>query len=337
MKIKLDHGAGGYLSREILDDIIIPTIKPVYDGIMEDSSIINLNGNHRISFTTDSYVINPIFFGNGDIGKVSVCGTVNDLAVSGATPKYLSLAMILEEELDIDDLKVILTSIRNTCIDAGVRVLAGDTKVVGKGEADKIYINTTGIGVFDSRSEPLYVRNIQEGDSVIVSGFLGNHGIHILSMREGLGYEEVIESDCAPLNHIIDILLEKYGNNIHYIRDLTRGGFGSIINEISLDINKNIVLDYSLLPVQKEAIMATEMLGVSALYLANEGNMCIFCNPDLAEEIINDLRRFDVSKAASQCGKVEGDNNNPQVFLNHANGSSTILDFLKGAELPRLC
>ena len=336
MKIKLDHGAGGYLSKNLIDEIIIPKLKPVYLGIMEDSGIANVNTN-LIAFTTDSYVVSPIFFGNCDIGKISICGTVNDLVVSGATPKYLSLSFIIEEGLDIIDLETILDSICKTCIQANVKILAGDTKVVRKGEADKIYINTSGIGTFESNQKPLHLKNINVGDSIIVTGLLGNHGIHILSMREGLGFENVVPTDCAPLNNLVLNILSKYGEDIHYIRDLTRGGLGNIINEISVEINKNIILYSESLPIQKETIMAGEMLGINPLYLANEGNLCIFCDPKITKYVLEDLRKFNESKAANECGIVAESDSTPNVVIQKDNGISNILDFLRGAELARLC
>ncbi len=333
--IILDHGAGGLLSKKLLDDIIIPILEPVYLGKMEDSGIISLNGS-QVAITTDSFVIDPIFFRNGDIGKLSVCGTVNDIAVSGAKPECISLSYILEEGFPIDKLRKITESIVTTCQEASVSIIAGDTKVVGKGEADQIYINTTGFGTFSSDRSPLSLSKISDNDDVIVSGHVGNHGIHILSMREGLGFESRVLSDCAPLNKAIQAILGKYGDDIHYIRDLTRGGLGSIFNEISNDTQKNITLKEADIPLQHETVMAAEMLGVSPLYLANEGNICIMANPRITESLLQDLQAMEYTKHAALCGKVYK-SEDPKVLFQQEDGTLSILDFLKGAELPRLC
>lgn len=330
-----DHGSGGLLSKELLDQIIIPKLSSVYLGKMEDSGIAPVIGEN-IALTTDSFVIDPIFFGNGDIGKLSVCGTINDLAVSGATPKYLTLSLILEEGLPVDQLNKILDSICKTCQEANVHILAGDTKVVRKGEADKIYINTAGIGFFPKNRKALTLSNIKEGDDIIVTGFVGNHGVHILSYRDGLGFENRVLSDCAPLNFLIEDMLLKYESKIHYMRDMTRGGLGCIFNEIASEISLNIHLEESAIPMQQETIMAAEMLGIDPLYLANEGNICIFCDPSISSDLIDSLRTYDYSKQANICGTVK--NSGPgDVRLNLTDGSVRIIGHLQGKQLPRLC
>lgn len=333
--IRLDHGAGGLLSKELLDKVIIPILQPVYTGIMEDSGTAILSGNH-IAFTTDSFVIDPVVFGNGDIGKIAVCGTINDLSTSGAKPMYLSLSLILEEGLSISVLEKILHSVCLTCQESNVKILAGDTKVVRKGEADKIYINTAGVGVFIDHQIPLHISNIKTNDDIIISGLVGNHGIHILSMREGLGFESKVLSDCAPLNLVIDNILFEYGSYIHYMRDMTRGGMGSILNEIAVDSGFGISLKKELIPLQHETIMASEMLGVNPFYLANEGNICIFCDPYISESLQQKLRTFKYTQYASNCGKVINDNST-NVRLIEQNGGIQIIDFLEGQQLPRLC
>lgn len=330
-----DHGTGGLLSKELLDKIIIPRLKPVYLGVMEDSGVAPLFGD-KIALTTDSFVVDPIFFGNGDIGKLSVCGTVNDLAVSGAIPKYLTLALVLEEGFPIDDLNRILDSICITCKEANVSILAGDTKVVRKGEADKIYINTAGVGFFPEKRRALTLSNIQEGDSVIVTGHVGNHGVHILSFRDGLGFEANVLSDCAPLNAITEELLLKYGNKIHYMRDMTRGGLGCIFNEIAADVQLGISLDEKNIPMQFETEMAAEMLGINPLYLANEGNICIFCDPSIVADVIKTLKKYEYTKNSSACGTVTS-STNINVCLNTKDGTVEIIGYLQGKELPRLC
>ena len=331
-----DHGAGGLLSKELLDEIIIPRLSPVYLGKMEDSGVAPLSGN-KIALTTDSFVVDPIFFGNGDIGKLSICGTINDLAVSGAIPKYLTLALILEEGFSVEHLDKILDSICKTCQEAKVHILAGDTKVVRKGEADKIYINTAGVGFFPNERKPLTLSNIKEGDQVIVTGFVGNHGVHILSFREGLGFEAKVLSDCAPLNFVTENILVKYETKIHYMRDMTRGGLGCIFNEIASEISLSIHLDEASIPMQYETIMAAEMLGIDPLYLANEGNICIFCDPSISEELIATLKTHKYTKHASICGTVKKTGNTDVCLSSKEDGSIKVIGYLQGKQLPRLC
>jgi hydrogenase expression/formation protein HypE len=329
-----DHGSGGLLSKELLDKVIIPKLSAVYLGKMEDSGIAPLMGDN-IALTTDSFVVDPIIFGNGDIGKLSICGTINDLAVSGAIPKYLTLSLILEEGLPVEQLTRILDSICKTCQEANVHILAGDTKVVRKGEADKIYINTAGIGFFPNERKALTLSNIKAGDDIIVTGFVGNHGVHILSFRDGLGFENKVLSDCAPLNLVIEEILVKYGTNIHYMRDMTRGGLGCIFNEIASEISLGMHLEESSIPMQYETVMAAEMLGIDPIYLANEGNICIFCDPSVSESLIATLRNYDYTKQAKVCGSVKN-NGTIDVCINGQDGAR-VISYLQGKQLPRLC
>ncbi len=330
-----DHGAGGLLSKKLLDDIIVPRLKPVYLGKMEDSGIAPVSGE-TLAMTTDSFVVDPIFFGNGDIGKLAICGTVNDLAVSGATPKYLTLALILEEGFSIDELNRILDSICTEAKKANIHILAGDTKVVGKGEVDKIYINTTGVGFFSPNQRPLTLANINIDDHVIVTGPVGNHGIHILSLRDGLGFDDRVLSDCAPLNNVIHDILIEFGDDIHYMRDMTRGGMGCILNEIAGDTSFGIHLNESSIPMQAETAMATEMLGIDPLYLANEGNICIFCAPHISDKLITTLKKCEYTQQASICGQVK-QSDDIGTFLTTKNGDTRIINSFEGIQLPRLC
>lgn len=330
-----DHGTGGLLSKKLLDDVIVPKLKPVYLGKMEDSGIAPVFGN-TLAMTTDSFVIDPIFFGNGDIGKLAVCGTVNDLAVSGAVPKYLTLAFILEEGFSINELNMVLDSICKEAQKANVHILAGDTKVVGKGEVDKIYINTAGVGFFAADRTPLSLSKIRKDDHVIVTGFVGNHGIHILSLRDGMGFENKVLSDCAPLNAVIQGVLDEFGDSIHYMRDITRGGMGCILNEIASEISLGIHLNESSIPMQYETAMAAEMLGIDPLYLANEGNLAIFCSPDISEKLISLLKQYEYTQNASICGAVE-ESESVGTFLKTREGATRIVNSFEGIQLPRLC
>ena len=333
--IILDHGSGGLLSQDLVTNIIVPRLGKRYLGKMEDSAVFKLKES-TIAMTTDSFVIDPIFFGNGNIGKISICGTVNDLAVSGAKPLYLTLAMVIEEGFPLSDLKKILEAITETAKEAGVYIVAGDTKVVRKGEVDKIFINTSGVGVFTQDSTKLTMSSVKEGDDIIVTGQIGNHSIHILSMREGLGYEQKVLSDCAPLNKMIDKVLKKHANNIHYMRDLTRGGLGSALNEISTAINKGIEIKLYEIPIQQETQMAADMLGVNPIYLANEGTLVIFCSPDVANDVIAVLKADKYGKKSSVVGKVKRTKDNKVISVNNE-GEIKLIDHLYGQELPRLC
>lgn len=336
-EILLDHGTGGLLSYELITEIIIPNLGEAYIGELEDSSVVKSNYTGQIAITTDSFVVDPIFFLNGDIGKLSVCGTVNDLAVSGATPFYLTLGIIVEEGFKIADLVKILTSIRQTALEADVKVVAGDTKVVRRGEADKIFINTAGVGFF-SKHSPMHLAKIEENDSIIVTSTLGNHSVHLLSLREGLGFENKILSDCAPLNKLIDTMLSKFGKDIHYAHDLTRGGLGAALNEIVYAIKKDINIVDSDIPIQNETKMATEMLGISPIYLANEGCLCIFCNPQITNTLLDLLKTLQYGRDASCIGSVTpGNGLTSRVYLKTLRGTKTILQNLYGMELPRLC
>ncbi len=271
--IELDHGTGGALSQELIGGLIAPRLGSVHRGKMEDSAVLDIDAS-RIAMTTDSFVVDPIFFGNGDIGKLAVCGTVNDLAVSGATPRFLTLALVLEEGFPIRGLERILDSIRGAAEEAGVEIVAGDTKVVRSGEVDRIFINTAGVGEHVRDDVQLGMAHVSPGDAVIVTGQLGNHSIHILSLREGLGFEQRIGSDCAPLNGLVDTLLDAHPTDVHCMRDVTRGGLGTVLNEMAEAGEVSIWIDEERLPILHETAMAADMLGVNPMYLANEGCLC---------------------------------------------------------------
>lgn len=331
-EIVLDHGAGGGMSRELISDTIARLLGDTYVGEMEDSTLVDIP-TRRIAVTTDSFVIDPIFFGNGDIGKIAVAGTVNDLAVSGARPLYLTLAMILEEGFPIDDLERIVRSVAETARVARVRIVAGDTKVVRRGEVDRIFLNTTGIGVLDRWA--LSSRSLHSGDQVIVSGYLGDHSIHILSLREGLGFESRVESDCAVLSEPVMDLLDACGDKVRCIRDITRGGLGTVVNEFAQTSGHDIELVESALPIRPETAMAADMLGVDVMYLANEGNLCVVVSADAAEAAVQVLRRHPETARAAIVGTVGGQS--AEVTMVGTDGRRRRVDLLYGAQLPRLC
>ncbi|MFI5004487.1 MAG: hydrogenase expression/formation protein HypE [Solirubrobacterales bacterium] len=332
--IQLDHGTGGGMSQELIGELIAPRLGAVHSGRMEDSAVLELD-SRRIAVTTDSFVIDPIFFGNGDIGKLAVCGTVNDLAVSGAVPRYLTLSLVLEEGFPIADLERVLDSVREAAAAARVEVVAGDTKVVRAGEVDKLFINTAGVGVFERELE-LGVRMVGPGDAVIVTGWLGNHSIHILSIREGLGFEQRVLSDCAPLDGLVWNVLEEHAAHVRCMRDITRGGLGTVLNELADAAGVSIQIEEGRLPIQPETAMAADMLGVNPLYLANEGNICMLVAQEAAEEILEVLRWHPNGRAAQIVGTARERGGSP-VTMVRSDGAEAVVELLYGAELPRLC
>jgi len=332
-KIVLDHGTGAKLSGDLVS-LIVRTLGDVYIGEMEDSAVLPINTG-KIAVTTDSFVVTPIFFGNGNIGKIAVCGTVNDLAVSGAKPLYLTLAMVLEVGFPISDLVKIIESIRDTAKEANVKIVAGDTKVVGAGEIDKIFINTTGVGVFER--QPIGYKEINPGDKIILSGYIGNHSIHLLSVREGLGYEKRVMSDCAPLNKMIDEVLTSVSNgSVTSIRDVTRGGLSAVLHEFAKATGHLLKFEEEKLPILFETAMAADMLGVNPIHLANEGCICLFVKPDQEEKVLSILRNNKYGLEAKSIGFVSEERSTDVVMIDK-NGDEKILEELIGAELPRLC
>jgi len=331
--VVLDHGTGAKLSRELVERIS-ETLGDVYLGAMEDSALLELPTN-RIAFTTDSFVVTPLIFGNGDIGKIAVCGTVNDLAVSGARPLYLTLSLIIEAGMPMADLLKVVASARDAARLAGVKIVAGDTKVVGKGEADQLFINTAGVGVLERPS--VSIRNVRPGQKIILSGYIGNHSIHLLSTREGLGFERNVVSDCAPLNHMIDAVLRSVSvGKVASLRDVTRGGLCAVLHEHARAVNRAIRFEKKALPILPEAAMAADMLGINLIHLANEGCLCLFVEPDVADKVLAILREDPYGKNAAIIGEVEP-TSRAEVRMVELDGTQTTIEELYGAELPRLC
>ena len=331
--VELDHGTGAKLSRELVE-LIAGTLGDSYLGVMEDSALLELPSN-KVAFTTDSFVVTPLFFGNGDIGKIAVCGTVNDLAVSGAKPLYITLSLIIEDGMRIDDLLQIISSVRDAANMSGVKIVAGDTKVVAEGDADQLFINTAGIGVLERT--PMSCRNIRSGQKIILSGYIGNHSIHLLSIREGLGFERNVLSDCAPLNHLIERVLENIPDGkVVSMRDVTRGGLSAVLHEHARATNNTILFYKKNLPILPEASMAADMLGVDLINLANEGCLCLFVEPEYADKVLSLLREDPLGVNASIIGEV-GSENQPEVHMIELDGTLKNIEELYGAELPRLC
>lgn len=331
--IVLDHGTGAKLSQDLVA-LIAQTLGDVYVGIMEDSAILPVS-TERIAMTTDSFVVDPPFFGNGDIGKIAVCGTVNDLAVAGARPMYLTLGMILETGLPIAKLIRALESIRETAREAGVRIVGGDTKVVRQGEADQLYLNTAGVGVFER--EPLSMTDVRTGDKVILSGPIGNHTVHLLSIREGLGFEQRVDSDCAPLNGMIDAVLSAVpAGAVHSMRDVTRGGLSAVLHEYAGKLGRTVRIERAALPVQHETAMAADMLGIDPMNCANEGCLALFVDPAAEADVLRALRSARYGKHAVTIGEIHDDAEG-LVLMRESDGRETQVEELLGAELPRLC
>lgn len=331
--VVLDHGTGAKLSRELVE-LTVDVLGDVYLGEMEDSALLTVPGG-RIAVTTDSFVVDPPFFGNGDIGKIAVCGTVNDLAVAGATPTFLTLAMILEAGLPIERLIRALTSIRDTAQEAGVRIVAGDTKVVRAGEADQIYLNTTGIGIMAGAA--LRMSDVRPGDRIVLSGPIGNHTVHLLSIREGLGFEGQVLSDCAPLNGLVGQVLSAVDQGaVRSMRDVTRGGLSAVLHEYAARLQSALRVDAAALPIQHETRMACDMLGIDPINTANEGCVCLFVAPDAVSDVLGALRAHRYGEHAAVVGEVL-ETGQAEVQLRDRSGHIALLEEMQGAELPRLC
>jgi len=332
-EIVLDHGTGARLSRELIE-FIAELLGDVYVGEMEDSAIVQTAGG-PLAVTTDSFVVDPPFFGNGDIGKVAVCGTVNDLAVLGAEPRYLTLGVILEAGLPVARFATVLRSIGDASREAGVVIVAGDTKVVRPGEADQIYLNTTGIGVF--RTPPLRMAHVAAGDSILLTGPIGNHTVHLLSVREGLGFERDVLSDCAPLNGLVSTVLRSpHGRAVHSIRDVTRGGLTAVLHEYARATGLTPHLVEQALPIERPVRMACDMLGINPMNAANEGCLCLFVGQSAADEVLGVLHGHPYGHQAAIVGTMVKEDG-WDVRITRPDGRVDSIDELHGAELPRLC
>ncbi len=330
-KILAGHGSGGKLMNDMISSIIKKKIGN--DSIqIDDSAILDLP-NSKIAFTTDSYTVTPLFFPGGDIGKLAVNGTVNDLAVMGATPLFLSCSLILEEGFDFESFEKILDSMKIEADIAKIKIVTGDTKVVPKGKGDKIYINTAGIGVFNNA--PLR-NNIKEGDKIIVSGTVGDHGITIMSLRNDLKFSSNLRSDCASLNNMINSISMKYQSSIRFIRDATRGGIASVLNEICDNKKFSASIDEDAVPVQNEVKGICDLLGLDPLYIANEGKIIIVADEKDASSIVEELKKHHLGINAAIIGTI--DNAYPgKVYLNTFIGGKRFLPLLIEEQLPRIC
>ena len=331
-KILLAHGSGGKLSHDLVKQNFVPLFDNALLNRLDDSAVFELKG--RLAFTTDSYVVNPIFFPGGDIGKLAVCGTVNDLSMMGAVPKYLSIALIIEEGLAMSDLRKIMESIRKSAKEAGVKIVTGDTKVVNKGSADKLFINSAGVGIVPSGVD-ISGSNARVGDKVILSGSIGDHGIAVISQREGLQFSSSVKSDCAPLNRLVAEMLDS-GAEIHCMRDPTRGGLASTLNEFASSSNVGIRIEEDSIPVHEGVQAACELLGFDPLYVANEGKLVAVVAAKGAEKLVGVMRRNKYGKETAIIGEVVSEHSG-RVILKTGMGASRIVDMLVGELLPRIC
>lgn len=331
--ITLGHGGGGTLSHLLLESGVFNLLSnPLLDE-RHDGAVFPLDGT--LAFSTDSYVIDPIFFPGGNIGELAINGTVNDVSMCGAIPKYLSLSFIIEEGLSVEDFWKILCSIKYACEKAGVQVVTGDTKVVEKGKGDKIFINTSGIGVLHPHAAIRRDR-IKTGDKIIISNQIAAHGVAILSVREGLDFETAIISDTRPLHAEVKSLLDQFGESIHLFRDPTRGGVASVLNEIAQDSRLGIELDETAIPLDEAVMGACELLGLDPLYVANEGVFISIVDEKEAEAMVDFMRSKDTTAHASIIGEVVAEHP-AQVVLKSAIGGRRIVNKLVGEQLPRIC
>ncbi|HNU99876.1 MAG: hydrogenase expression/formation protein HypE [Verrucomicrobia bacterium] len=331
--VLMAHGGGGRLMQQLIDQVFISAFSNPRLDERHDGAILDAQGR-RFAFTTDSYVVRPLFFPGGDIGTLAVNGTVNDLAMCGARPRWLSAGFILEEGLPIETLERIVASMRQAAATAGVEIVTGDTKVVEKGKGDSLFVNTAGLGTID-HSMPIGPRHARIGDAILLNGDLGRHGMAIQSVRDGLEFEGPIESDCAPLADIVMGLIEA-GIAVHCLRDLTRGGLAAGLNEIAATARIQIDIDESAVPVSEPVRGACEILGFDPLYVANEGRMIAFVPESDADRALAIMRALPVGDGACRIGSVLSDSPG-LVTLKSRIGARRILDLLSGEQLPRIC
>jgi hydrogenase expression/formation protein HypE len=337
-KIVLGHGSGGKLTADLIHQVFLPAFKnPVLDKL-DDQAVLTIKGA-RLAFTTDSFVVSPIFFPGGDIGRLAVNGTVNDLAMSGARPLYLSAAFILEEGLPVDDLRRVVESMRAAAEEAGVQFVTGDTKVVNRGKGDQIFITTTGIGVIDDAVN-ISADRTTPGDKIILSGYIGDHGMAIMSQRENLEFEGAIESDCASLHGLVADMLATApvtkADFLHCLRDPTRGGVATTLNEIAKRTSVGMNLQEKVIPVRDSVKGACEVLGLDPLYVANEGKLVAIVVPEMAEAVLERMHQHELGQHAMIIGEVVSDHPG-MVLMKTEIGGTRVLDVMFGEQLPRIC
>lgn len=332
-EIVLAHGGGGKLSHQLIEKMVLPQFDNELLAPLHDGAIFSINGA-RLAFSTDSYVVSPIFFPGGDIGKLAVHGTVNDLAMCGARPLYLSVGFILEEGTPMTDFWRVVQSMREAADAAGVKLVTGDTKVVDRGKADKIFVNTTGIGIVPDGVN-IHPARAEAGDKIIISGPIAVHGIAIMSVREGLEFETEIASDTAPLNGLTEAMFAA-SKNIHVLRDPTRGGVTSALSEIAQTARVGMLLDEASIPIDEEVKGACEILGLDPLYVANEGKLLAIVPPDDAEKVLAAMRAHPLGRQSAIIGEITPDHTR-FVIMKTRVGGMRVVDMLSGEQLPRIC
>lgn len=331
--ILLGHGSGGKLSHQLLDDLIIPTLSGIALAGQNDAAVLE-HGGRRLAFTTDSYVVDPIFFPGGNIGCLAVNGTVNDLAMMGARPLFMSTGLIIEEGFSRTELAEILASMRSAADAAGISIVTGDTKVVPRGKADRIFINTSGVGAVE-HDFAISGANARPGDAVIINGTIGDHGIAVMAKREGLELQTAILSDCAPLNGLAAEIIAAGGEAVHVLRDPTRGGVATTLKEIALQSDKTITLHEAALPLKGAVRGVCSILGLDPLYVANEGKLLAVVAPEAAEGVLARMKDHPLGRDAAIIGHVtEGGG---RVQMETAVGGMRSVEMLAGEQLPRIC
>jgi hydrogenase expression/formation protein HypE len=332
-RITMAHGSGGKITHRLIEDVFFRILGNEVLDRASDSAVVPAGGRD-IAVTTDSFVVKPLFFPGGDIGKIAICGTVNDLAVSGAVPRYITCGFIIEEGFPLRTLEKIVTSMADTAGRAGVNVVAGDTKVVGRGEADGLFINTSGVGIFRSGNRPSPDR-IEAGDKVVLNGTIGDHGVAVLGKRKGLRFESEIMSDCAPLNRMIEKITDTF-ERVKFMRDPTRGGLATTLNEITRGTDRGMVLDEEAVPVSESVKGASELLGLDPLYIANEGKVIFVVPAAEAEDVVSALRNDEYGRNAAVIGEITDDISG-RVSVRTRYGVTRIVDMLMSEQLPRIC
>lgn len=332
--IVIGHGSGGKMMADLIKDIFYPPLANPALLAGNDSGVVQLTDEIKLAISTDAHVVSPLFFPGGDIGKLAVCGTVNDLAMVGAKPLYLSASFILEEGLEISILQTVVQSIKEAAEEAGIDIICGDTKVVAYGEADGLYISTTGVGIIDSKLT-IAGSEAKPGDQVIISGTMGDHGIAVLEARGDLGFQTSLKSDTAPLNHLVSEMLAA-SDQVHVLRDPTRGGVATALNEIAKQSGVGIILEENKLPIHPEVAAACEMLGFDPLYIANEGKLLAVVGSEDAAKVLQTMKKNKYGKDAAIIGVVE-ESPPGRLLVSTGLGTTRIVDVLAGEMLPRIC
>jgi hydrogenase expression/formation protein HypE len=335
-RILLGHGSGGQLTNDLIANVFVRSLNNDVLAALEDQATLTLDGarEQRLALTTDSFVIRPIFFPGGDIGRLAVHGTVNDLAVGGAKPLCLAAAFILEEGLELDDLRRVVASMRHACDEVGIALVTGDTKVVDRGKGDQIYITTTGLGLVPSGLS-LSIRSARPGDHILLSGTVGDHGMAIMSVREGIEFETTLESDCAPLHDLVRAMLEACPQ-IRAMRDATRGGVATVLNELAAASGVGVRIEESAIPVRTDVQAACEMLGLDPLYVANEGKLIAVVPAESSQRVLAAMRAHPLGRAAALIGEVVAEHTG-LVVLRSLVGGERVIAMLSGEQLPRIC